>query len=70
MSDNIGNSLLATTLALAVPLSIERLMGEPSFTTLAEAIAALSFAPGGVKVFGAHCESLHPDYATDDTSAK
>ena len=32
-----------------------------AFNALAEAIAALSFVPGGVTVFGEHWESTHPD---------
>jgi hypothetical protein len=32
-----------------------------AFTALVEAIAALSFAPGGVRAFGMHWESRHPE---------
>jgi hypothetical protein len=31
------------------------------FNKLAEGIACLSFVPGGVKIFGMHFQSHHPD---------
>lgn len=36
------------------------------FAELAEAIAALSFFPGGVTVFGQHWESHHPEQVKPD----
>lgn len=35
------------------------------FNACAEAIAALSFAPGGVRAFGEHWTARHPDLAYD-----
>lgn len=37
-----------------------------AFNALAESIAALSFAPGGVSAFGSHWESRHPEQSTSD----
>jgi uncharacterized protein YqjF (DUF2071 family) len=34
-----------------------------AFNALAEAIAALSFAPGGVRAFGQHWENQHSEFA-------
>jgi len=48
-----------------------------AFNALAEGIAILSFAPGGVKVFGGHWETKslddladESDYYVDDPSAE
>ncbi len=38
-----------------------------AFNALAEAIAALSFAPGGVTLFGQHWESQHPELTGERT---
>jgi len=35
-----------------------------AFNALAETIAILSFVPGGVKAFGAHWESRHPELSS------
>jgi hypothetical protein len=35
-----------------------------AFNAIAEAISILSFAPGGVTIFGSHWESKHLDTAT------
>ena len=94
-------SLLATTLAAAVPLWIEELRPLPwseidhlakecsqiiaekgdvilyrskkkgetarAFNALAKGIAALSFAPGGVKVFGMHFETKRQEEPRERT---
>lgn len=39
-----------------------------AFNALAEALAFLSFAPGGVKLFGCHWESHHPGHSRDQTT--
>ena len=35
-----------------------------AFNALVEAIAILSFMPGGVKIFGTHWQSQHPELAS------
>lgn len=96
-----SESLLRTTLALAVPLWVERLRHTPlqelvkrapeigqviaekgdviqykaqtkkgesaaAFNKLAEGIAILSFAPGGITFLGDHWQNTHPDQAPPD----
>lgn len=34
-----------------------------AFNALAEGVAALSFCPGGITLFGLHFEAQHPDHA-------
>ena len=41
-----------------------------AFTKLSEAIAALSFVPGGVKALGTHWQSRHPDHETGDSAER
>jgi hypothetical protein len=45
-------------------LSKKKRESAKAFNAVAEAIAILSFAPGGVTIFGNHWESKHPGTAT------
>lgn len=64
--------LLAIALSAAVPLWIEELKKRPGADVLerakicgqhiAEGIACLAFAPGGVRLLGMHFEAKHPDW--------